>query len=720
MTAAPINSSKRHPCPICGREKDGDCRLMPDGIVLCHHPKDLKVGETTNVDGVVWAFTGNTKDGRAGIFKPHEPRQRPHLRVVASGGTAITKPAVTASVPSPLPALPSPTTFFLARYTPEMTEVGSWREGEFWHFDADHRQQRTGTGKTKKIYTHHRTGDAWKRGAGSGACPCWNEQCLAVSDGTAIYCEGEKVAVAVCEAGLLGVSMPGHEAESIERCTAALARHKALGVNLVAYLADNDEAGKKKAAVMASAAAAVGLPFVGINAGDVWPELPQGGSVDDLGHLGDDEIAAALDQAFRDKLADLTAITTASNPLLDDPLDKETNEKEAALLRLVEQIVEARATGDTIRDAALMSQTWRLGIPSATTDALVLQKWAELRGIATEKAEAPVEGRTIGADASGNGLRQRLPGFLLENGLHLLIADAGTGKTTMSLEMARLLANGSAHGFLDQQEGVSTPGKVLYIGTDGGSTAFQTLSDYATDLADADQWGGIEFWCEEAGKRKPWVLSLPNLELLVQRLAKGDIKAVFIDTINAVFQGAGISPYLGPVDQYLRLLKAIVCPHGPLVMLGHTNRSGAGIKGIGGSPAFQEVPDALHRIERLKQQQEDGTLVFRWTVEKLRGESYRQFSYIRADNRQETFKVVEGHFFTNCGDKILQAIKRHREHEQGPLTTSPKDLCCVTKEAASSVRAALSRLRQKGLVEKRGISYVLTAKGEARLKEIQT
>lgn len=689
---------------------------MPNGTVLCHKPKDLKPGDKQTIEGVTWAFTGNSADGRGGVFKLHEPKgqQRRHLRAVPSGVTSSAVPSVMGAVVSPLPALPPPETFFLARFTPDMAKVASWREGEFWHYDSDHRQQRTATASGKSIYVQHLTPSGWKGGAGKAICASWNERCLALSDGSAIYGEGEKVAAAICDAGLLGMSMPGHEAESVEKCATALKRHKELGVELVAYVADNDEAGKKKAAVMAAAAAAAELPFVGINAGDVWPDLPKGGSIDDLEHLDSDEVAAALDQAFRDKLAaaitEITAASTESKP--PHPLDLETTEKEQALQRLVDQLVEARAGGDTVRDAALMAQTWRLGIPSTTTDSLVLQKWAESRGITAEKADGPVTGRTIGETATG-GLKQRLPGFLIENGLHLLIADAGVGKTTMSLEMARLLANGSRAGFLDQQEGVSRAGKVLYIGTDGGSTAFQTLSDYATDLADAHVWSNVEFWCEEAGKKKPWVLTLPNLELLAQRLSKGDITAVFVDTINAVFQGAGLSPYLGPVDQYLRLLKAIVCPHGPLIMLGHTNRTGAGIKGIGGSPAFQEVPDALHRIERLKHVQEDGTLIFRWTVEKLRGESYRQFSYVRADDQ---FRVVEGHFFTNCGDKLLGAIQRLRAINE---PTAPKHLVAVTKEAASSVRAALMRLRQKGLVDKKGTSFLLTKAGEARLKEIE-
>jgi hypothetical protein len=728
MTASVINSSKRNPCPVCGRTKDRDCRQMPNGTVLCHHPRNLKPGTViTGEDGQQWAFTRNSSDGERGavftLDKPLEKRQRTHLRVVSSGVSDATATAVPAS----LPALPDPATFFLARFSPEHQLDGSWHEGEFWHYNSSHRQQRKGTGKKKKIYAHHKNAEGVWLTKGSSACPCWNESLISPElDGTPVFTEGEPCADALCQAGILGVSLPGHLATNLEHCTAALKRHKQAGLKLVACLADNDDQGRKKAALMAQAALEAGLPFIGINAGTVWPDLAAGGSVDDLGHLEPDELIGVLDQAFRDELANkhsspkgneaLASGAETKDSALDAgsvlALDREVDEKQAALSRLVDQLVDARKTGNTVRDAALMGATWRLGTPSTTTDGLVLQRWAELRGIATETAVAPVVGRIIGQTAPAEGLEQRLPGFLLENGLHLLIADAGTGKTTMSLEMARLLANGGS-GFLDQQEGPTKKGKVLYLGTDGGAGAFNMLSDYATDLAEADQWANVEFWCEEAGKRKPWVLTLYNLELLASRLEQGDIKAVFIDTINSVFQGAGISPYLGPVDQYLRLLKAIVCPYGPLIMLGHTNRSGAGIKGIAGSPAFQEVPDALHRIERLKQPQEDGTLIFRWTVEKFRGESFRQFSYARIDNE---FKVVEGHYFTNCGDKVLAAIQARKALKD---PTSPKYLAQDTKEAPASVRSALTRLRQRGLIEKQGTGFRLTPAGEQRLAAIK-
>lgn len=724
MTAAVISSSKLNPCPICGRTKDRDCRQMPNGTVLCHHPRDLKPSTViTGKDGQQWAFTGNSKrGGRGAVFtldKPLEKRLHKHLRVVASGISDATTTALPAT-------LPDPATFFFARFLPAMVEQASWQEGDLWYYDQNHRQQRIGAGKEKEIWVHRLEGSKWLP-SGSGVWPTWNENCLPFADGVPLYGEGEKVADVLCQRGLLGLSMPGHQAESIEHCTTALKRHKEAGLELLAYLSDKGKAGAMKTAIMTAAAAAADLPFVTVDAGAIWPELPDNGSVDDLGHLDTEELVALLDQAFRDELANKCSSSKSSAALaLDDEqnnlsapdaalsldLEKETLEKTESLSLLIDGLVAAQAAGDTVRAAALMSQTWRLGVPSSTTEGLVLQRWAELRGIATEPPTAPVVGRTIGQASPAEGLDQRLPGFLLEHGLHLLIADAGTGKTFISLAMALLLANGGS-GFLDQQEEPTKTGKVLYIGTDGGAGAYDMLSEYATELAPVEDWGNVIFWCEEAGKRKPWSLTLYNLELLAKELEKGEIKAVFVDTINAIFQGAGLSPYLGPVDTYLRLLKAIVCPHGPLIMLGHTNRGGAGLKSIAGSPAFQEVPDALHRIERLKEPQDDGTHIYKWTVEKLRGESFRQFSYARVDGE---FKQIEGHYYSNCGDKVLVAIKARKSTGE---PTTPKHLANDTKEAPASVRKALQRLRQRQLIEKAGTGFKVTLLGEQHLATIK-
>jgi putative DNA primase/helicase len=66
------NSSKSNPCPVCGRTKDGDCRISHDGkMVLCHQNFDH--AKTQQPD--LWHFNGSTSDGRCGIYIFKEENQ---------------------------------------------------------------------------------------------------------------------------------------------------------------------------------------------------------------------------------------------------------------------------------------------------------------------------------------------------------------------------------------------------------------------------------------------------------------------------------------------------------------------------------------------------------------------------------------------------------------------------------------------------------------------
>ena len=78
-----IPSSKRNPCPICGRTADGDCRTG-DGLAICHHgsthhpPEGLRPGDVIEGrDGQRWAFTGETTDGRGSTFTLDKPLHQP-------------------------------------------------------------------------------------------------------------------------------------------------------------------------------------------------------------------------------------------------------------------------------------------------------------------------------------------------------------------------------------------------------------------------------------------------------------------------------------------------------------------------------------------------------------------------------------------------------------------------------------------------------------------
>jgi len=80
-------SSKRTPCPLCGRNSDGDCRYS-DELILCHlgsrfsPPQHLRIGEVVSINGTEWALTrtGVGYDGAAHQFQPHRPKPKQGTR----------------------------------------------------------------------------------------------------------------------------------------------------------------------------------------------------------------------------------------------------------------------------------------------------------------------------------------------------------------------------------------------------------------------------------------------------------------------------------------------------------------------------------------------------------------------------------------------------------------------------------------------------------------
>jgi hypothetical protein len=74
-----LYSSKRNPCPICSRTKDGDCRWGDDWIA-CHSgaaANDLRPGQTIEAQGQTWYLSriNGGHSGSAHIYRPHRPGQ---------------------------------------------------------------------------------------------------------------------------------------------------------------------------------------------------------------------------------------------------------------------------------------------------------------------------------------------------------------------------------------------------------------------------------------------------------------------------------------------------------------------------------------------------------------------------------------------------------------------------------------------------------------------
>jgi len=286
-------SSKRNPCPICGRTADGDCRTA-EGLVICNHgsthhpPAGLRRGEVIEGrDGQRWAFTGTTTDGRGSTFTPDKPRQQA-ARVVQH------KPRATSSA-----AAPAATTsaIDLARLPqPGKEPPAHLPDGQRINYSPNQTVVVVVGSNGKRHIPHHVGADGVDvKGAGPEPWPLWCEA-EARQHGPNRWiteAEGEKCARWLQAGGLVAVSQPGHDhkAVSIER------RYRDLveaGVTGVIYLADHDKTGREKAERCAAAATAVGLQLVVLHAADVWPGLPEGGSIDDAPGSPAERTAAVL------------------------------------------------------------------------------------------------------------------------------------------------------------------------------------------------------------------------------------------------------------------------------------------------------------------------------------------------------------------------------------------------------------------------------------------
>lgn len=71
-------SSKKTPCPVCGRTKDGDCAWSSD-VIFCHSGSDLSISQTITIDGKPWALVKLNAgfSGQAAVFRPHREGFKP-------------------------------------------------------------------------------------------------------------------------------------------------------------------------------------------------------------------------------------------------------------------------------------------------------------------------------------------------------------------------------------------------------------------------------------------------------------------------------------------------------------------------------------------------------------------------------------------------------------------------------------------------------------------
>ena len=380
----------------------------------------------------------------------------------------------------------------------------------------------------------------------------------------------------------------------------------------------------------------------------------------------------------------------------------------------VQELLTAHLSNNASDIDAAFAQLYKLGVSRDRAQERILMLWAEQHGLdisTGSKPQSQLKGRVLGKSKEGAGLKQQLPGFCIDKDLHLLVSDAGGGKTTAMCELVTVMT-ARDKGFLDHEaprtDALDDPRTTaLVIASDGESSAYSMWEDYLNTINGLDRGANVEIWAQDDDTGEAaWNVSLHNLERLIKRLEQEDVAIVVMDTANAILRGAGINVGTGPIETYLRLLKQIVCRHCSLWISQHTNRNGGtSMKAIGGHPAFQEVPSGIHLIE--VKEQADGEKMRVWHVLKLRGANYRRFSYQLANAE---LVVTDGHFYQNCREQVLVTLQK--QILVGGFT-SPSDLIRLTGRPPQSVYSALNELRSQRLIRQKGRGYRLTAKGKS-------
>jgi hypothetical protein len=703
-------SSKRNPCPVCGRTKDSDCRTSGDGLeVICHHPKDHRRGEVvTGADGLAWAFTGNTKDSRAGHFTLDKPRDGDATRLPRrSVQTKAAEPQKTRS--APLPDRPP----VLARMTPREPAGSPYR-----YSDTQLVKRVPLPDGDKAFYGFHLLAEGqWEKGAGPELWPVFNHADTIGAVGWILETEGEKCAEIATACGVVTISQPGH-AHTIEQITPRYRALREAGIAGLIYLADHDgpgrpehqQEGRRRAENAAEAAAMAGLPIIIIPAIDLWPDIPDGGSIDDApdgDEMAIQDIAEAAVEVFWTMVEPEPASPQPSEP----PKDQQIQTLLDTLLDLKLEPADQWA-----KEQAIRAELFTFGVRGDAIDDRLMVALAARWGLPLQQGHSGQRRGRLITDPIDSPAEDLVPGFLLWRRDHVLFGAGGAGKTMAAAAMGAAVIKGRP--FLDQEIPVDAAkrGRVLWIGTDGGEGARAMVLEYLEDLGlDDDQEiiDGFEIWSAEASDAMPpWCCSPRGLLELRDELEAGGYSLVIIDSLKAVLELAGINFGIGPVGTLMRFMQALVGRYCSLVWLHHPaggKASGKGVQAAAGSQNINQIPSGVHQITRVSG---DRGACNEWSVLKLRGSQSRDFKYRLAG---DGFEVTDGEITGNARSAVLDCLEIHEA--MGRPTDTRSILDDLHKFTEATIRNNLTWLRKRSLIKKHGKAWKLTTAGRNAVKD---
>ena len=396
----------------------------------------------------------------------------------------------------------------------------------------------------------------------------------------------------------------------------------------------------------------------------------------------------------------------------DTPLDELITQKVGELLDL------RLTTADTwAKEMALIAEIGWRGLKRPDIENRMYAALADRWHLAISQSHTRRRrGRAPNQTREGEQQQMLVHGFLPWKRDAVLFGPGGVGKTTAAVRIAWSAITGEP--FLDHEIPSEITGRVLFIGSDGGTGAYDMFQNTAEDLGIADdpRWQeGIEHWgADEQEGIGAWSVTPAGLQELKTELEEGDYVLVIIDSWKAVLELAGVDFGIGPVGTIVRLVQALIGQHCSALYLHHPsgNTKGKGIGGAGGNQNINQIPYAVHEL-RVEPVSDDRPKCVRWIAHKLRGYVSREFLYRLAPDGLE---IVEGEVVRNCRDDLLITISDLEQ--MGTATTTHAIQNLLSNRNESTIRNNLTKLRQDGFMKKTGSSWHLTTKGKRTVTEL--
>ena len=375
-------------------------------------------------------------------------------------------------------------------------------------------------------------------------------------------------------------------------------------------------------------------------------------------------------------------------------------DRETAIRRLMQELYEASgAYEDTWerRQAIQYQLTVQNGISKETIDRRLIAMLSQEFGFSTGDANT-TERKAMPAATPSMPAEELIPG-VLDLG-HVAVFNGGYGarKTTAATLMGHAVISGLQLPISPWP--VTKTGRVLFIASDGGEGAMETVKRYSARLGYPIEPLGdkFQFFAANRGEKQvSWSFCFRDLKRLVETLEryKNDpepMRLVVIDSLRCIMDLAGIDSGIGPMGEVMRLFVDIAAAYNVAILLLHHTQKGND-QVAAGHASINEIAESVHFLTRTGMTQQ-GEAVTDWWIKKHRNAQERHiFMSFQAD---KGMVVAPGDTDEDIRKALL--MEMIEEHDDGSSARNLTSYLAHLSVKEFRVKLLLAEMRREGLV----------------------